>query len=281
RGLRELRAGFARGRRADVRQLRPVRCRARGHQAGLPSLGQLADRGRQRARAGHRRRLALHREQHGIDRAERRGADRRGDRHQDRRERPRDRHDEPRHHVHGLARRGPRNLRHHPNARTRHRPDVRGRGGDRRHMTRPQYLQDVPPGRADALPGTPLHKKGTTMNNKTKGVIAGIAGLALLGGGTTFALWSDSATVAGGTITNGNLEVAAIGALAWVDASSPRVDEDHTIDPATWRMVRGDVVEGTQGLGVALQGDNLVAELTVDAPEAVLATGVTVTYDVL
>jgi len=148
-------------------------------------------------------------------------------------------------------------------------------------MTRPHYLQDVPPGRADALPGTPPHKKGTTMNNKTKGVIAGIAGIALLGGGTTFALWSDSATVAGGTITNGNLEVAAIGTLAWVDASSPRVDEDHTIDPATWRMVPGDVVEGTQGLGVALQGDNLVAELTVDAPEAVLATGVTVTYDVL
>ena len=47
-------------------------------------------------------------------------------------------------------------------------------------------------------------------------------------------------------------------------------------------MVPGDVIEGTQGLGVALEGDNLVASSErrhhrLDAP----ATGMTVTYDVL
>ena len=30
------------------------------------------------------------------------------------------------------------------------------------------------------------------MKNKTKGVIAGLAGLALLSGGATFALWTDT-----------------------------------------------------------------------------------------
>jgi alternate signal-mediated exported protein len=121
------------------------------------------------------------------------------------------------------------------------------------------------------------------MNNRTKGVIAGIAGLALLTGGTTFALWSDSATVTGGTITNGNLDVAAIGTLNWVDTSADRADAGHAItNLGTWRMVPGDVITGTQGLGVALEGDNLVANLVVDttAPTTIPA-GMTVTYDVL
>jgi len=120
------------------------------------------------------------------------------------------------------------------------------------------------------------------MNNKTKGVIAGIAGIALLGGGTTFALWSDSAGVNGGTITNGNLEVAAIGTLSWVDTSPDRDDAGHVItDIDTWRMVPGDIITGTQGIGVALEGDNLVAALTVetDAVDS-LPAGMTVTYRV-
>ena len=122
------------------------------------------------------------------------------------------------------------------------------------------------------------------MRNKTKGVIAGVAGLALLSGGVTYSLWSDSATVPGGTITNGNLDVAAIGALAWVDVSPDRADAGHAItDLATWRMVPGDIIEGTQGIGVALEGDNLVATLEVSSATdpATFPTGISVTYDVL
>jgi len=122
------------------------------------------------------------------------------------------------------------------------------------------------------------------MRNKTKGVIAGVAGLALLSGGVTFALWSDSTTVDGGTITNGNLDVEAIGTLAWVDVSADREDSPHAItDLATWRMVPGDTIEGTQGIGVALEGDNLVATLEVSSATdpATFPTGVSVTYDVL
>jgi len=121
------------------------------------------------------------------------------------------------------------------------------------------------------------------MNNKTKGVIAGIAGIALLGGGTTFALWSDSATISGGTITNGNLEVEAIGPLTWADVSSDVSGTPVAIaNIANWRMVPGDTLEGSQDLDVQVEGNNLVANLLVDTTAvASLPDDVTVTYDVL
>ncbi len=120
------------------------------------------------------------------------------------------------------------------------------------------------------------------MNNKTKGVIAGIAGLALLGGGTTFALWSDSATLTGATITNGNLDVTATGTMAWADVSSDTVGAPVSIPIiADWQMVPGDALEGSQSLTVEVEGDNLVANLLVDTVSATLPAGVTATYDVL
>jgi len=120
------------------------------------------------------------------------------------------------------------------------------------------------------------------MNNKTKGVIAGIAGIALLGGGTTFALWSADADVNGGTITNGDLDVTA-GALTWQDVSSDRAPgHPHAIDLATWRMVPGDEARGTVQLDVVLVGDNLVANLGVNTTGVTdLPDGVSVKYEVL
>lgn len=124
------------------------------------------------------------------------------------------------------------------------------------------------------------HKKGKTMNNKTKGVIAGIAGLALLGGGTTFALWSDSDTISGATITNGQLSVDALGAMVWTDESND-VSGSPEIDLDTFRMVPGDLLRGSQSLEVEVEGNNLVADLLVDTAAATVPTGVEVTYDVL
>ena len=119
------------------------------------------------------------------------------------------------------------------------------------------------------------------MRNRTKGAVAGVAGVALLLGGTTFALWSAQDSVAGGVITNGTLAVDA-GEISWVDVSPDRTDSPHAItDIGTWRMVPGDVVEGTSAIEVTLVGDNLVAELGVgttapgDLPE-----GISVTYTV-
>ncbi len=125
------------------------------------------------------------------------------------------------------------------------------------------------------------------MNNKTKGVIAGIAGLALLGGGTTFALWSDSATVNGGTITSGNLDVAAAGNVVWYDVSDDRADATattpvtniaaHAISSiGTWRIVPEDTIEATFPIAVALEGDNLVADLVVTNPTAITGAGGTI-----
>jgi alternate signal-mediated exported protein len=132
------------------------------------------------------------------------------------------------------------------------------------------------------------------MNNRTKGVIAGIAGLALLTGGTTFAVWTASASTAGAVITNGNLAIAAPGSVAWYDTSADRTDATaanknpisganaHAIaNVGNWRMVPGDTVEGNFPLEVAMSGDNLVATLAVTSTALTgLPTGVTVTYDV-
>ena len=69
-----------------------------------------------------------------------------------------------------------------------------------------------------------------------------------------------------------------------MDVSPDRADSPHAItDLATWRMVPGDIIEGTQGIGVALEGDNLVATLEVSSATdpATFPTGISVTYDVL
>lgn len=131
------------------------------------------------------------------------------------------------------------------------------------------------------------------MNNKTKGAIAGIAGIALLAGGTTFALWNGSADLNGGTITAGNLDVAVVapakGDSVWKDVSGDRTDNSHNIDLTSFKIVPGDTIEGTFGIDAALEGENLVANLGLsaegNATGELLATaekkGVTVTYSLV
>ena len=119
------------------------------------------------------------------------------------------------------------------------------------------------------------------MKNKTKGVIAGVAGVALLTGGSTFALWSASADLEGATITNGALAVDAGDPMEWVDVSADRADSPHVIDADEWRMVPGDVAQGTQELTVTMTGDNLVANLSVDTTDVDPPEGVTISYRLL
>lgn len=62
------------------------------------------------------------------------------------------------------------------------------------------------------------------MNTKIKGIVAGVAGGALLlGAGGTFALWHDEAGVAGGEIRSGFLDVDAQ-ETRWFDVSPDRPD---------------------------------------------------------
>lgn len=100
------------------------------------------------------------------------------------------------------------------------------------------------------------------MNNKTKGALAGVAGVAILAGGTTFALWSDSDEIDAGEITSGNLDVKLTD-HDWFDVSDDRTDEGHRIDLDKFKIIPGDTIKGEFGIDMALEGDNMVAKLSL------------------
>jgi alternate signal-mediated exported protein len=106
------------------------------------------------------------------------------------------------------------------------------------------------------------------------GIVALAAGVALLIGGGTYSLWSDSASItSGATITAGDLDINAIGDNGFWDVSGDRAGDQttvvpgtagllgHSIDASTYRVVPGDEVAGVFQYQATLQGDNLVAEL--------------------
>lgn len=93
------------------------------------------------------------------------------------------------------------------------------------------------------------------MNKKTKGAIAaGAAALLLAGGAGSFALWTDSETMGGGTITAGSLSLSAPGTPTWSTATNPNVDI------STYRAAPGDVLTYTNTVTVNVDGDNLKAD---------------------
>jgi len=137
-------------------------------------------------------------------------------------------------------------------------------------------------------------------NKSTKrrnAVIAAIAGASLLVGGSTYALWSSQGFVEGGTITAGNLAIIGGVADIW-DVSSDRSDQNapiqtrgstenglpsvtitddrgypmmaHGIASDGWRMVPGDTVAFTFPYKVTLEGDNLVASLTMPGKDGII-----------
>lgn len=120
------------------------------------------------------------------------------------------------------------------------------------------------------------------MNKKLTGIVAGAAGAALLLSGATYALWSDSATVDGGTIASGNLDVAVLES-AWVDASDDRTDNPHDIDLTSFKIIPGDTIVGSFGFDVGLEGDNMLAALSLAGGGLAgdLADGLTVEYAVV
>ena len=102
------------------------------------------------------------------------------------------------------------------------------------------------------------------MNKLTKGAIATAAGIALLlGGAGTFALWNGQTTIAGGTISSGTLAIASTGTPTWKDISSTVVG-GTTFDPATQKVVPGDVLTLTQQVILSTTGKNLKASFTYD-----------------
>ncbi|GIG38992.1 alternate-type signal peptide domain-containing protein [Cellulomonas phragmiteti] len=128
------------------------------------------------------------------------------------------------------------------------------------------------------------------MNKKTKGILAGTAGVALLAGGATFATWSDEAFLGGGSIVSGDFAVTPGDAPVWYDVSGDRVDAvdpapvtgtlGHEIDLATWKIVPEDTAEAAYEFDVTLEGDNLAAQLNLSGLDAVAGNGGEVTYRV-
>nr|WP_314142721.1 alternate-type signal peptide domain-containing protein [uncultured Rhodococcus sp.] len=108
------------------------------------------------------------------------------------------------------------------------------------------------------------------MNKATKGAVAaGAAAVLLLGGMGSLALWNDSETLGGGTITSGDLRLTLDeDTVNWQDVSddvTPPVD----INIDTFRIVPGDTVAYTADFSVEAEGENLTANLTADVSNVV------------
>jgi spore coat-associated protein N len=106
------------------------------------------------------------------------------------------------------------------------------------------------------------------MHKPVKGAIAlGAASLLLLGGAGTYALWSDTDTVDGGTIASGQLRFVDTTPGVWTDISEgtpgvviPDIEE--------FQIVPGDVLTFSAATTLRAEGDNLAATLSGTLPTA-------------
>ena len=89
-----------------------------------------------------------------------------------------------------------------------------------------------------------------------KGTIIGIAGLGLLVGGGTFAVWYQTQGVDGGAVNSG--------ALSFTLSDAAWANQVGTINPATYQIVPGDTLTLTQNVNIVAVGDTLDAEFTFD-----------------
>ncbi len=101
------------------------------------------------------------------------------------------------------------------------------------------------------------------MKKPVKGVIAlGAAALLSLGGLGTYALWSDSVVLSGGTLNSGRLEFTGTTTGSWADVSSGT--PVPIADISTFLLVPGDVLTYTLATTIQAEGDNLAATLAAD-----------------
>lgn len=104
-----------------------------------------------------------------------------------------------------------------------------------------------------------------------------LAGLVLSGG--TLALWNDDGATALGQIVAGDLDISLEGETRWDETSSDVAAPQLDLDPETFLVRPGDTFEISQDFTTALQGDNMLAQLTVNwADPADLPDGVGATY---
>ena len=101
------------------------------------------------------------------------------------------------------------------------------------------------------------------MNKSVKGAIAlSAAGLLLLGGGGTYALWSDEVELNGGAVSSGQLQFTGTTTGTWNDVSSGT--PVAIADIADFLVVPGDTLTYTLATTLRAQGENLEATLAAD-----------------
>lgn len=100
------------------------------------------------------------------------------------------------------------------------------------------------------------------MNKATKGAIAaGAAGILLLGGAGTFALWEDTDSIDPAAISTGVLTLG-VGSGTWHDATVGSPVAITNI--ANFDIVPGDTITYTTTATITAEGDNLDGEFKID-----------------
>jgi len=117
-------------------------------------------------------------------------------------------------------------------------------------------------------------------NRRRNAIIAAVAGAALFLGGSTYALWSQTADLEGASIQAGNLNIVAGDIEVWdvspdlgyVTPAAPgglSVGKNGALiaDPEAFRAVPGDAIIMAVPFTITMVGDNLVADLTMTVAE--------------
>jgi len=129
----------------------------------------------------------------------------------------------------------------------------------------------------------------TDLKKARNGVIAAALGAALLMGGGTYALWTTSANLDGGSIQAGEMSINPVGDPTTYDISADRANLTDTNDPVIiegvtiansgalvtddFRMVPGDTVALAFAYDILLVGDNLKAKLSLGGFDATFLSG--------
>jgi alternate signal-mediated exported protein len=119
------------------------------------------------------------------------------------------------------------------------------------------------------------------MNKNVKGSLAAAAAaVLLLGGAGSLAFWNDSQTVTGTTVNAGELKLDAssCGTAGWTVSNSVEKVSNVAFDPATEKVVPGDVLTKTCNVQVTAVGKNLRAVLAATPPTATGSTMATADY---
>jgi alternate signal-mediated exported protein len=124
-------------------------------------------------------------------------------------------------------------------------------------------------------------------SRRLKGLVAGAAGIALLLGGSTFAMWSDSDTDTAGTIKHGTLDVTGNGTVTAYDlrvagAAKAVTKENVTkiADLGKYLAVPGDQIEVGMPVTVTATGDNMEFNMTLAVSAAISDSDWTLTAKV-